>query len=146
MFPWTPKMQLQFLKLLPTNFAGISTIFSSKSQIVYEIVSFTTYVPQKYSSGQVDRSFDKPVQTLLPGGPHFSFISPTEWRIWDCFWGTLRFHNVQFDTESAGVTTLPQKSRQKSKKTSPTVRNQLQSCMCYKKNSFSSKWSPGHLQ
>ena len=39
-------MHLQFLKTLPSNFDGVSIIFSSRSQIVHKIVNFTTYVPQ----------------------------------------------------------------------------------------------------
>ena len=65
-------MHLQFLKTLPSNFDGVSTIFSSKSQIVYKTVSFTRYVPQKRSSGQVEWNFNKPAETFLPEGRKFS--------------------------------------------------------------------------
>ena len=39
MFPWTPKMQLQFLQPCRKNFARTSTFFHSKSQIFYENMS-----------------------------------------------------------------------------------------------------------
>ena len=54
-------------------------------KLFYKIVSFTKYVSQKWSYGQVECNFDKPVETLLPGGPHLSVHSPTESRIWKRF-------------------------------------------------------------
>ena len=65
----------------PKNFCQNFDIFSLKiSNFLWKYV-FTIYVPQKWSSRQLEGSFDKPAKIFWPGSRHLSVHSPTENRI-----------------------------------------------------------------